>query len=133
MGTKTRRIEFWLSPLWDRERRLSSDIFTDALSRFPLTAKVHVVLEVKDRYRALRCKLAKRAALTRKPSKVKKKGRRLTLGLTLGELRALVPTQARSVGAASKPKKLLVPTRAHSVGTARKSAELLKKKIKGTF
>lgn len=73
MGTTLRlkrSIEFWAYPIWDRDKALRwfSEAFHDLRHGQP-TAKIHVLLETGDRYRALRSKLAKRAAEEKKPVK----------------------------------------------------------------
>jgi cobalamin biosynthesis Co2+ chelatase CbiK len=126
MGTK--RIEFWPSPMWGKRYDNTEEVaamFSDAFERVkaanPLVS-LHVTIEVGDRYRKLRGRLAKRAALARKGKGVKCVCGHVTKSHTRGSGTTFAELACRHCSC-----------REYSVGVTRKSAKLLKKKVSGTF
>jgi hypothetical protein len=130
-----RLVEFWPSPMWGKRYDNTEQVtamFADAFERIkaanPLVS-LHVTVEVGDRYRNLRGRLAKRAALARKGKGVK---------CLCGHVQKTHTVATDTVGSGacrntSCDCERYVPTPTHSVGKVRKSTKLLKKKLSGTF
>lgn len=124
---KLNSVEFWPHPIWDRKHgrgQQAIEMFTSAFDRVREahpTTRLHVLVEVGDRYRDLRSRLAKRAALTRKANEVKAKRKKDgSYDLSTYSLRR---------AAQKEQKQLPTPTREPK---SRKSAKPLKKKVFGT-